>query len=70
MTICFLFIVKSKPGLDSSYHHILYAIFSAGIKRPVTPEDREWASSSLAQRDRFTGLGWILAPEPPALPQV
>ncbi|CAL1583833.1 unnamed protein product [Knipowitschia caucasica] len=26
----------------------------AGIKRPVTQEDREWALSSLAQLDRFT----------------
>uniref|UniRef100_A0AAV2JRC3 YqaJ viral recombinase domain-containing protein n=2 Tax=Knipowitschia caucasica TaxID=637954 RepID=A0AAV2JRC3_KNICA len=37
----------------------------AGIKRPVTQEDREWALSSLAQLDRFTGLGWIIAPELP-----
>ncbi|KAK7907110.1 hypothetical protein WMY93_015722 [Mugilogobius chulae] len=37
----------------------------AGIKRPVTQEDREWALSSLARLDRFTGLGWILSPESP-----
>lgn len=37
----------------------------AGIKRPVTQEDREWALSSLAQLNRFTGLAWILSPEPP-----
>ncbi|CAL8357617.1 unnamed protein product [Gadus morhua 'NCC'] len=37
----------------------------AGIKRPVTQEDREWTLNSLAQLGRFTGLGWILAPETP-----
>ncbi|XP_059895468.1 uncharacterized protein LOC132448321 [Gadus macrocephalus] len=37
----------------------------AGIKRPVTLEDREWTLNSLAQLGRFTGLGWILAPETP-----
>ncbi|XP_056456504.1 uncharacterized protein LOC130390529 [Gadus chalcogrammus] len=37
----------------------------AGIKRPVTQGDREWILNSLAQLGRFTGLGWILAPETP-----
>lgn len=32
---------------------------------PVTQEDREWTLNSLAQLGRFTGLGWILAPETP-----
>ncbi|XP_062860150.1 uncharacterized protein LOC134322724 isoform X1 [Trichomycterus rosablanca] len=37
----------------------------AGIKRPVTQEDKEWALASLSKLGRFTGMGWILSPEPP-----
>ncbi|XP_028456238.1 uncharacterized protein LOC114570182 [Perca flavescens] len=37
----------------------------AGIKRPVTQEDKEWAQASLLQLGRFTGMGWILSPETP-----
>ncbi|XP_030293203.1 uncharacterized protein LOC115593731 [Sparus aurata] len=37
----------------------------AGIKRPVTQEDKEWALASLSQLGRFTGMGWILSPETP-----
>ncbi|XDV25451.1 hypothetical protein PO909_029367 [Leuciscus waleckii] len=37
----------------------------AGIKRPVTQEDREWARASLLQLGRFTGIGWILSPDSP-----
>ncbi|CAM4568381.1 unnamed protein product [Leuciscus chuanchicus] len=37
----------------------------AGIKRPVTQEDREWARASLLQLGRFTGMGWILSPDSP-----
>ncbi|KAK7142759.1 hypothetical protein R3I94_012190 [Phoxinus phoxinus] len=36
----------------------------AGIKRPVTQEDKEWAQASLLKLGRFTGMGWILSPEP------
>ncbi|XP_063046180.1 uncharacterized protein LOC134440153 isoform X1 [Engraulis encrasicolus] len=46
----------------------------AGIKRPVTEEDKGWTRQSLAQFGRFTGLGFILAPEihqefDPSLPE-
>ncbi|XP_076848422.1 uncharacterized protein LOC143494205 [Brachyhypopomus gauderio] len=37
----------------------------AGIKRPVTQHDKEWALASLSQLGRFTGMGWILSSEPP-----
>ncbi|XP_077061870.1 uncharacterized protein LOC143714521 [Siphateles boraxobius] len=37
----------------------------AGIKRPVTQEDKEWVQASLLQLGRFTGMGWILSPETP-----
>ncbi|XP_072554996.1 uncharacterized protein [Paramormyrops kingsleyae] len=39
----------------------------AGIKRPVTQEDKEWALASLSQLGRFTGMGWILSPETPQI---
>ncbi|KAK7149318.1 hypothetical protein R3I94_008832 [Phoxinus phoxinus] len=37
----------------------------AGIKRPVTQEDKEWVRAALLQLGRFTGMGWILSPESP-----
>ncbi|XP_062874073.1 uncharacterized protein LOC134335455 isoform X3 [Trichomycterus rosablanca] len=39
----------------------------AGIKRPVTQEDKKWALASLSKLGRFTGMGWILSPEPPQM---
>ncbi|KAL3971878.1 signal-regulatory protein delta [Sarotherodon galilaeus] len=35
----------------------------AGIERPVSQEDKEWAVASLSKLQRFTGMGWILSPE-------
>jgi len=50
-----------------SFHHYnqLCTIISAGIKRPVTQEDKEWIRASLSKLGRFTGMAWILSPEPP-----
>eukprot|EP00064_Thunnus_orientalis_P006288 superscaffoldBa00000650_g6304 len=40
-------------------------IRKAGIKRPVTEEDKDWVRASLSQLGRFTGMRWILSPEIP-----
>ncbi|CAL8320011.1 unnamed protein product [Arctogadus glacialis] len=37
----------------------------AGIKRPVTQEDKDWVQATLSQLGRLTGIGWILSPETP-----
>ncbi|CAL8323792.1 unnamed protein product [Boreogadus saida] len=37
----------------------------AGIKRPVTQEDKDWVQANLSQLGRLTGIGWILSPETP-----
>ncbi|KAL0970543.1 hypothetical protein UPYG_G00243550 [Umbra pygmaea] len=37
----------------------------AGIKTPVTKEDKEWAVASLSQLGRFTGMWWMLSQELP-----
>ena len=47
------------------YFTTLYTIISAGIKRPVTEEDKDWTRQSLLQLGRFTGMGWLLSPETP-----
>ncbi|CAL8303317.1 unnamed protein product [Arctogadus glacialis] len=37
----------------------------AGIKRPVTQEEKDWVQATLSQLGRLTGIGWILSPETP-----
>ncbi|XP_050924808.1 transcription factor E2F6 [Lates calcarifer] len=54
---CFVTLAKSRIKMAMQH--------TAGIRRPVTQEDRDWALQSLSQLGRFTGMGWILSPEAP-----
>ncbi|XP_038046612.1 uncharacterized protein LOC119720830 [Patiria miniata] len=43
---------------------------TAGIKRLVEEEDREWLLQRVFLLGRFTGIGWILSKEPEVVKQV
>lgn len=40
------------------------------LRREPSTDDREWLSKELSCHGRFTGIAWILSPEPPGKTQL